>query len=1726
MSNPNDPTQPNPKKPEDENKEGEHTPRSSFDFELPPEVGSYSELPPVPEPDALEPGTENPALPPRPEAVSGSSASFGFIDLPPLEPASGMISGVGLPVPASPPEGMESGVLEFTPTVPNADPSSVGLGESLPTVPTDDSTPGLSGLGLPAVPTPESSASSSSWELEETGLPTVPGVSGSGSSVDFALPPQPGPATSKINPMSSTSIPDISLLFGTTPEAVPPSPVGPSRAVADFKLPGTDPASSVVSGSDSDLPMAESTADVFGSDADLPVAEPLSDPKMQPIRRGTPTPDLDAVLGDQEPGDAIQPVAPAAGWLDPGKSDPAISQPAELQTPEATPVTPPPSATGSRSSFDFKLSQSDMDPVKVPGLDDTGVVASALPPRPVATERPSNVSFDFIDLPPEAGPGSGVKTGTGLQNIPTKPTAIDTSEQPLLTPTNDDIVLPPVNIRPTQDPEAAVGDLEITPASGWLDSGILPSGVGSAGRPVDPLELTPSKPMEGSDIFAGRVADAIPVEQSDVIAATAYNSKTPPPVADANRPPPAARPSDVALTFDDAPPGESSIDGINDDLPLADEVYGSSQLLGGGGQRIDTESIHDMPGMTGADPLFDSSRLAETPDLPSGKQNDGSGKQNDVSEYGRSPAMTSDASSILGDLNMAKGPPGTDSSSVRVESPGLDRTLTSEPAEGGFDLTVPEEPIPGDLFDDPSDAELSESTDWHPQSGSDLFAERRPSRGDDLEQGSSDQTEPDLSDDPSLATASSSIFADSKLREKSGSGFAGSSHVQFDDPRPEKGPKADADFGGEDADFGGADADFGGADAEFADFPEFGDPSEQPKNSPPAAKAPRRENDLSSADFTLPPEATAPNQLPTEMNEGGAIDWDDAALSDDESSTFDLPDDASLSSILRGLPEETVESPTREKPFPPGMEEDEGLPSVTVDWMANSAEGTALDSPEMRTEPELEDRANKRRAQKEQEAKAKSKPAAKSGKKARDPDSDAASAETRIKPASGSASPVADEPELRSKTQPKAKEKPAKKGGGMLVGLFVGAVVAGAASAGVYFSGLIPNSEQGIVRVIPNPNPNDGKGKVNPQPVNNQPQATDAKSAFAAGDIGKALEMVKANPAKTTAEKASSGSILVYSKVNGKGNDEDLKQGRANLKAVVDDPDAAKPENVNRAVKAAVDLGVSYVAAGDIAGARRHFTQMKTKFREPKYQEIFDTWLFSLNEMSGGGTSRLLTPAEIEKVMLSVSVLLADDTPKVDDPEPGLYYWKAMKLAREGSYKDAIEQIKLAKAAHQTRAKALAGRGLNPLTDPLEQMFPRACDELAAYWRLKGEDYRKTLDALATATKDLNTAKANLKTASDKVTKLEKDADKLDKDIKAAKDDLNATNDKLKLAEKDAKDKDDVIKAVAVELKPAVTLPEKWTPAELIAGVKNVATFAKDKDLKSILDQLAKAQAAAKVATDKLKTVTEEIATKYEADIKKLKDDQTADVKKLKADYDTAIKAEQAKTEAAKKEVAIAEVSFRKQLANAVTPSQALDIWLPLLTKLRRVSDADPAIAIAKRSLASAIPDSDDEAKAHTTIGMAQLLKGNYGDAKDEFQIARRSPAYKEDKEWAKIADAGLDAITDPLSPYRTPVVLPPVDVRAATKSLDMGIYAYRAGKYKAAEAALADAAKNDPADPVTWYYLGAARWQLGDDKQALKDFAQGSEREKFSPQPARTISEALTPIQGPVREAIDKVRP
>jgi tetratricopeptide (TPR) repeat protein len=392
------------------------------------------------------------------------------------------------------------------------------------------------------------------------------------------------------------------------------------------------------------------------------------------------------------------------------------------------------------------------------------------------------------------------------------------------------------------------------------------------------------------------------------------------------------------------------------------------------------------------------------------------------------------------------------------------------------------------------------------------------------------------------------------------------------------------------------------------------------------------------------------------------------------------------------------------------------------------------------------------------------------------------------------------------------------------------------------------------------------------------------------------------------------------------------------------------------------------------------------------------------------------------------------------------------------------------------------------------------------------------------------------------------------------------------------------VASLAKELQAAKLLPEKYDAAELLAAMKRTAERATGPNLGTLLptammtvgggglsaaqlvdiaERLTKAEASAKVASDRLAAETKRLTTEhatalkkltdmhaadlkkltdaYATDVSKLKDDQKAelkkasdkfadDSKKLKESFDGKVKDLETAVESEKKRVEAVTAQFKIDLGNAISPSQALDLWLPLLTELRRPADSDAAIAGATKVIASAAPNSEDAGKARTVAGMALLNRGDLTLAKAQFEAARANPTHKPalaaKKPWAVAADVGLASVSDPLAPYRRPVELPARDAAAAARLLDAGVKAYRTERYSEALAALTDSTKADPTNPVAWYYLGAARWATGKPDDARDAFQQGGLREAASSVSARVIGAAIAPIQGPARDALTAARP
>lgn len=1220
-----------------------------------------------------------------------------------------------------------------------------------------------------------------------------------------------------------------------------------------------------------------------------------------------------------------------------------------------------------------------------------------------------------------------------------------------------------------KDSEVDLGNYEppspVAPASGWLDDDAPPTTVGPA-EPlsVEEADLFEAPPVvESSDIFSsGAMKPAKSPEGSDVIAATAKGSETP------SRSDAPDRASDIALSFDQPPGGSTIESGIGSgELPVADEVSDSSVL--------------DSP------------------------------------QYGETPDSTQDASSILADLADPGDVTIDDSSAIRLESPGVPRT--HHPSSGTeFDLTIGEGEIPPELAEAAEAAEAGEA-----------YRPKRP------------QSDPDTRTVPEINVDEGRVKPiDSRLRPDDPSSIFDSINDPVVFRRPGDTQRTTDDD----------------AAVEFSDHPD--DKNKESSSSSSlfgSTKAPGRKSarPKSEADFQLPAE-------PAE--DSGVLDWQTPEVEPpSDSSDILLRGRGPVEQATEPVPDQTaptraapVGRSSREKPrqslrgaAPTGAPA--GTDSVEVDWVA----GSSTEEPAVRTDSR--DHA------------------------------------------------AASRPE-----RPLRRPSPTKHGG--LIGGFIGAGLAVAACTGIYLSGAIPNKKPTPAAPVQNVAANQpgGGGETAVNPGDQPPAATVPGQARL---FAKMQQLGKVNASVAAAD------------------DADLRRAREELRGVADNAEAAKsPQGEWEAVQATIYLGVSHQIANERDAARKVYEAGIKKF--PKYAATFQGALDRLDatESRPGGVSRRLTPAEAEQLVLAV-VLLQAEPPAKPEPEAGDYFWKAVKQAGAGQYAEAVQQIALARAAHVKQAKLSPGGGLNPLSDPLHEIFPRACDDLKAYWELRAAIYSnkavadlmkkdgpaKALTELAknanaavtlmtelsAANEKLTKAEAGYKDASEKLVKAQgdykdasakllktetelKDSKTLlasldkrvktaeamvadaEKAIKAERDRADRTREELVKSDQERKKNDDLLASLVKELQSAKLLPEKFDSAALLAAQKSAAARASDTKVSALIEaetkilkeshaaetkKIADTQAAqskkikdehaaeVKKLTDTYAAETKKLMDGYATEATKLKTDHAAelkqmadkfavDMKKLTESHDAKVKSLELVVAEEKKAAEALAVKHRIDLGAAMSPAQALDVWLPLLTDLRRPADADAALATATKVLSTYPADSEDAAKARTVAGLAHFLKGDMSRAREMFVAARSSPAYRAGagKPWTRAADVGLQSIDDPLAALRRPVEPRKVDPRAAARLLDAGVKAYRSGRFAEAAQALADSVKADPADPVAWYFLGAAKWETKGAEEARREFEQGAEQERLSTLSSRTIGDRLAPIQGAARDALTAARP
>ena len=570
---------------------------------------------------------------------------------------------------------------------------------------------------------------------------------------------------------------------------------------------------------------------------------------------------------------------------------------------------------------------------------------------------------------------------------------------------------------------------------------------------------------------------------------------------------------------------------------------------------------------------------------------------------------------------------------------------------------------------------------------------------------------------------------------------------------------------------------------------------------------------------------------------------------------------------------------------------------------------------------------------------------------------------------------------------------------GAVAGMFLGLLLGGGVMAGLNYSGVVDlkPAESKQVQTAANVPPANGGQPATPPQGQPAAAAVDPKMVLAAGDPAGAIKAFEKGGATTPADKAALGEARLWAWHRGQTDPAGLKQARDDLKAAAGGQDEA-------AARAALYLGLTHELAGDRAEARKVYENGRKQYAGSA--ALFDAALDRLKATDPDGGKTSLLPAEFEQLaVLAAFALVADEVPapRAEEPaEAGPLFWKAVNAANAGKYDDAIKLIGDAKAAHEKRAKALAGRGLNPLSDPLEQIFPRSCDDLKAYWELRRTVYNHpTAGALA--------QKEGIAKALDQLTAAEKRAT----DAVKALDELKGVNEKLATAAKTA---DAKLATAEKELKAA---GERVAAAETGAKAAGEKFAAAEKELKAAGERVAAADKEAKAAKDLALKAREEVDM-AKAQAKKDLDRRAEELRasqaeaKKAADALDAAKAEGKKTAdalaAAKAEGMKAGDALATARADQKKAAESLDAVAKVLREAKLLDDkADPAAVLAAAKLAATrAAGTPDEVTAQLKELSARATKAEQAAKEAAAEREKLATTYKAEVDKLRTAETAL----------------------------------------------------------------------------------------------------------------------
>ncbi|MGL4420818.1 MAG: hypothetical protein ACRCZF_09160 [Gemmataceae bacterium] len=679
----------------------------------------------------------------------------------------------------------------------------------------------------------------------------------------------------------------------------------------------------------------------------------------------------------------------------------------------------------------------------------------------------------------------------------------------------------------------------------------------------------------------------------------------------------------------------------------------------------------------------------------------------------------------------------------------------------------------------------------------------------------------------------------------------------------------------------------------------------------------------------------------------------------------------------------------------------------------------------------------------------------------------------------------------------------------------VGLVLGGSLGAGAMFfaggSSTTPKTNMGTAAIV---RPNPDAGSAGPAAIT-PPNPADAAKLIAANPKT-AIALFTGDDPVDKAHRGQARWMARVREVAGANqklaaDDAELQQATEELKGVLDAAaDLKTPSEQQAGLRAGLHLGLIQEALGKPDDAIAAYRLAASKL--PKmYQRIFDSAIERVGLMKKGADgapvkqySQALPLPMVTDLGEAVNLLQFAAVQQLDD-EPGFHFWEAISHSAKwnvvGSFDKAIAAINKAKQAHETRRKAQVGLGLNPLSDPSEQIFLRVCEELRFYWTFKKQLYddptgmalarsggtRGMLDELLKAKKALDSGSGVATTP------------KLDPKMV---DELNTAKRQVEM----------------------LTIAEKAVRLERDAADEKVKTTFSDlkkvtKDLQETAEMADKMRMNLKTAESKLKSADEGI----DAVLEKMKDAKLVDAKLDRAAMLAAL------PEALKKAVVVTNKdSALAELTDKLTTLQAA-AKVEKDEAAKKLAEAETQYATAKETATKTIASLQDQLKTADTKVAAEVKKATEASAATIARLEKERDADRLAQESKLRQQADQFALQ--IAAVRSGVNVVLTDVERANsdrakREYGNGVDAYFAGRFGEAEIALTQSVKDDAADARAWYFLGLAKAQQGRSSEAEKDYRTGASWEARMKPTRRVIGDALVRVQGPIRDALEVFRP